>query len=421
MPSKPNISYDEAKKLVLHEDPEVRKELAARDDVSPEILYFLAEDKSAEVRQTVAKNAKAPRQTHSLLARDEDTEVRSGLAEKLSRIAPDLSDDDRDKIRQSTHEALDILARDQISVVRQVLSETLKDVANISPDVIKLLAMDSEIAVAGPVLEYSPVLTDDDLIEIVKSGPTHGGIGAVSRRSGVSEMLADAIVATDDVHGIADLLANETAQIREQTLDDLIDRADTIELWHAPLVNRPALPSGAAIRLARFVADDLLDQLTARDDLDEETLMAVKSMVRRRIDGNPKEGGGEGADIPGVEPPIEVAKRLLAAGRLDAKVLSKALASGDKSLILASLSVLTGLSMAVVDRAFTAHSAKGIVSLVWKAQLPMQLAVQVQQRMAGIAPAEIIEAGQNGEYPFTDDEMNWQISSFTDETDTKIQ
>jgi len=412
-----SISYEEAKKLVSHDDPEVRKKLAARDDVSPEILYFLAEDKSAEVRQNVAKNAKAPRQTHSLLAQDEDADVRCGLAEKLSRVAPDLSDDDRDKIRQSTHDALGILARDQISVVRQILSETLKDVANISPEVIRRLAMDSEIEVAGPVLEYSPVLTDDDLIEIVNSGPTHGGLGAVSRRNDVSELLADAIVATDDVNAIADLLGNDTAQIREQTLDDLIDRADNVDLWHAPLVSRPALPPGAVTRLARFVADDLLDQLTARDDLDEETLNAVKSMVRRRIGAAPGKSSGDDADIPGVEPPIEVAQRLLAAGRLDAKVLSKALASGDKSLILASLSVLTGLALPVIKEVFASHSAKGVVSLVWKAGLPMQLAVQAQQRMAGIAPGEIIEAGQKGEFPFTDDQMNWQISSFSDGID----
>ena len=409
-----NISYDEAKELARHEDPEVRKELAARSDVNPEILYFLAEDSSAEVRRIVAGNTLAPRQTHSLLARDESAEVRTGLAEKLSLLAPDLSDDDRDKIRQSTHEALDILARDQISVVRQILSETLKDVTSVPLDVIKRLAMDSEIAVAGPVLEFSPVLTDEDLIEIVNSGPARGGVNAVSLRKGVSEVLADAIVATDDISAIADLLGNDTAQIREQTLDDLIDRADNVELWHAPLVNRPSLPSGAASRIARFVADDLLDQLTERDDLDEETLEAVKSMVHHRLAANPKGGGGHTTDAPEIESPTAVAERLLAAGRLDAKVLSKALQSGDKALILASLAVLTGLLLTDVNQVFASRSAKAIVSLVWKAGLPMQLAVQVQQRLAGIAPGEIIEPGQKGDYPFTDDEMNWQISSYID-------
>ncbi|HER25813.1 MAG TPA: DUF2336 domain-containing protein, partial [Rhodospirillales bacterium] len=109
----------------------------------------------------------------------------------------------------------------------------------------------------------------------------------------------------------------------------------------------------------------------------------------------------------------DVAQRLLAAGRLDARLLSKALASGDKALILASLSVLTEISSTVIDKVFLSHSAKGIVSLIWCAHLPMQLAVQIQQRMGGISPAEIIEVGKNGEYPFTDDEMKFQISSFT--------
>jgi len=417
MPLNAKISYDEAKQLARHEDPEIRKELAARGDLNPEILYFLAGDASVDVRRTVAVNAQAPRQTHGLLARDENTEVRAGLAEKLSLLAPELSDDDRDKIRQSTHDALNVLARDQISVVRQILSETLKDVTSVPPDVIKRLAMDSEIAVAGPVLEYSPVLTDEDLIEIVNSGPVRGGINAVSLRRGVSEVLADAIVATDDLSAISDLLGNDTAQIREQTLDDLIDRADTIELWHAPLVNRPTLPSGAVARLARFVADDLLDQLAARNELDEETLKAVKSMVRHRVGISPKDGNGHGAGAPEIESPTAVAERLLAAGRLDGKVLSKALQSGDKALMLASLAVLAGLPLADVNQVFASRSAKAIVSLVWKAGLAMQLAVQVQQRLAGIAPGEIIEPGQGGDYPFTDDEMNWQISSYSDKQD----
>ena len=41
------IGYDEAKRLARDGDPAVRAHLAARDDVWPEILYFLAEDDSA--------------------------------------------------------------------------------------------------------------------------------------------------------------------------------------------------------------------------------------------------------------------------------------------------------------------------------------------------------------------------------------
>jgi len=403
------LSYDQARDMAHCSDPEVRRKLAARTDTTSEILYFLATDESPEVRRTVAANAAAPRQTHTLLAQDKNEEVRFGLAEKLARIAPDLSDDERDKLRQSTHESLSLLAKDEISKVRQILSDTLKDVTNAPPDVIKSLAMDSELAIAGPILEFSPVLNDDDLIEIISLGTAKGGVNAISKRQGVGEGVSEAIVATNDEEAIADLLGNDTAQIREQTLDDLIEKADSIELWHAPLVSRPKLSSGAATRLAQFVADSLFEKLTARDDLDDETLEAVKSMVRHRISA---EGQGDGQDFLKIDPPIEVAQRLMAAERLDHNVISKALEVNDYPFVFAALIVRARVDVKVASKIFSSHSAKGVTALVWKAGLSAQVAVMAQQRMAAIAPTDIVNTISSGGYAMSDDEMDWQLSYF---------
>jgi len=414
------LDYEKSRELANHEDVKVRKTLAARQDVEPEILFFLSEDKSPEVRRTVAANAAAPRQTHALLAKDSDADVRYGLAEKLARLAPDLSDDERDLLRHSIHDALDVLARDQMTRVRRILSETLKDVAGAPPEVIKRLAIDSTLEVAGPVLEHSPVLTDEDLIEIIEAGTVKGGLNAISRRQNVTEGVSDAIVFTDDEEAIADLLGNKTAQIREQTLNDLIDRADNFELWHAPLVSRPKLPFGAEVRLARFVADNLLEKLTERDGLDDKTLEAVKSMVRHRlkagdIDGNVPVAGS--LEFLNIDPPIGVVKRLMSAGRLNRNVISKALHSGDYSFVLAALTVRSQLSLAVMREIFSSHSAKGIVAVVWSAGLPMEVAVQVQRRMAGISPKEFLEGKEEGQFPLNEDEMEWQLSYYTERAD----
>ena len=101
----------------------MRVALAKRDDLRPEILYFLAEDAEAEVRRAVAENTAAPGHTDILLARDSDMDVRSNLAVKIATVAPNLSAEERDKVRRSTHGALEMLARDQIKVVRQVLRQ----------------------------------------------------------------------------------------------------------------------------------------------------------------------------------------------------------------------------------------------------------------------------------------------------------
>jgi uncharacterized protein (DUF2336 family) len=422
---KGRITYEDAKALAAHQDPQVRLAVAKRQDVPPEILYYLAEDGAAEVRLAVAHNMAAPRQADVVLARDVDTTVRTGLAGKIARLAPGLSADEKDKIRRSTHEALEILARDQITVVRQVLAEALKDVADAPADIIKILAQDAEIAVAGPILEHSPVLTDEDLLEIIEGGPAQGGLAAISRRAHVSETVADAVVHTDDVDAIADLLSNPSAQIREETLDNLIERSTDVTLWQAPLVGRPKLPAKAATRLAQLLADNLLDVLQQRTDLDAQTLAAVKSVVHQRLgaaEARPAEGAPEPAgpvDFLKIEPPLEMARRLHAAGKLDAKVIAKALQASDHPFVFAALVVRANIDIKTARTIFNEKSAKGVVAMVWKAGLPMKLAVQVQQRLARIAPSDVVMPVMETEYPLGDDEMNWQLEFYANVTAKK--
>ena len=395
------ISYDTAKEMVRDGDPEVRRILATRDDLKPEILYFLAEDSEAAVRLAVANNLTAPRKADVLLAKDEDATVRGDLAGKIARLAPGLSPDEQDKARKATYETLEMLAKDQITRVRGILSEALKDIANAPPDVIKTLAMDTEIEVSGPVLEFSPTLSDDDLLQIIEHGPAAGGLNAISKRAGVSETVADVIVGTDDVSAISDLLSNDSAQIREATLDDLIDRAPDVELWHAPLVGRPNLPNGAEIRLANFLADNLLEVLQERAD---------------RIGGEGADGtadtDGAGQDFLNMDIPIEMLNRLFQARKLDGKVIAKALNAGDYGFVLASLIVRAGLDEAVVKRMFVEKSARGITAAAWKAKLPAKLAAQIQQRMGRIAPSDVLMA-DGEEYSMNNDDLQFQIEFFT--------
>ena len=278
------LDYDKAKELAAHPDAKVRADLADRTDVKAEILYFLAEDADPDVRRRVAANAHAPAQANLLLASDQSDSVRGDLAAKIARVAPGLSAHEQDRLRRVTFEALDVLARDQIPKVRQILAEALKDVAHAPPEVIRRLARDAELVVAGPVLQFSPVLNDEDLLEIVGANPIPGALAAISRRSVVNVRVCDAIAATEDVDAIAILLSNPSAQIREETLDRLADRATNIEAWHKPFVERPQLSAKTATKLARFVAATLLQSLAARQDLEPEAAAAVAAVVARRID-----------------------------------------------------------------------------------------------------------------------------------------
>ncbi len=277
------LDFETAKRLARSPDPATRKRVAADRAMRPELLYYLVNDRSPEVRREVAANGATPRQADVLLVRDADASVREGLADKIARLIPDLPDQQVEQVERSTVEILELLAQDQARTVRQILAEILKDLPNAPRGVITQLARDIELKVAGPVLRDSPILTDDDLLEIILGGPIDGALSAIAERTHVSERIADAIVTSADSAAIGALLANKSAQIREDTLDRILDHAPDYEPWHAPLVRRPRLPPAAVARLARFVADKLLHELSARTDLAPEALQAIAEVVETRL------------------------------------------------------------------------------------------------------------------------------------------
>lgn len=407
IPRKP-LSSEEEKQLARHDDAAVRAKLAARQDARPEILYYLAEDPDPQVRRKIAANASTPAHADLILARDDDEVVRTDLAGKIARLAPGLTANEQEQIRRMTYEVLEILARDQLPRVRRILAETLKDVSDAPPEIIGRLARDTDIEVSGPVLRSSPVLTEDDLLEIIRSCAIAGPLAAISERPNLVERVSDAIVETDDVQAIGIMLANPSAQIREETLDRLIAQAPEIESWHEPLARRPKLSAGAVAKIAGFVGDSLIEVLQARGDLDPKTVDVLKSELSSRLergDGEPK------GDSVG-EPAIARARRLLAEGNLSEECVSQALGAGDRRFVAAALAVLSDLPLGLVEKVGESKSARGVTAVCWKAGLSMRFANQLQIRFAHIAPTAALNPAGGDKFPLTPEEMDWQIEFF---------
>jgi len=426
------ISYDDAKRMAVDKDPAVRLALAVRSDVMPEILFFLADDPSPEVREAIAANAATPQRADILLAKDIDDSVRSRLAGKIAGVLPNLTAEETEKLGKLAYQALDLLARDQVTRVRQVLAEALKDVAHAPPEVINRLARDAEIVVAGPILEYSPVLADEDLLAVVSDGPVRGALAAIARRDRLTGKVADALARTGDVEAVGVLLGNPSAQIREETLDWIAERAPRIESWHGPLVRRTDLPGRIAVRLAQFVADRWLKVLVAREDFDTRVASALKTEVRRRLD---RQSVGPGAAAKktaapvGVQEeddgrpvwkrvraesgsPVDAALSLKQSNNLNALTVLDALTEGDNEFVTAALAIMGEVPHPVAERIVTMQSAKGIVALAWRAKIPERLLGQLQSKLCRIPPDQILKPRKIGAFPLTEDEMAWQLEFF---------
>ncbi|NKB48844.1 MAG: DUF2336 domain-containing protein [Alphaproteobacteria bacterium] len=442
-PGSEQLAYDDQKRLAHDGNFEERRELAQRGDVLPEILYFLASDPDTEVRRNIARNHQAPRHADLLLAKDEQDEVRTDVAGKISEITVNIAGGKQDNVYKLTMEALEVLARDQLVRVRQILAETLKECPKAPVGVMELLALDSEISVAQPVLENSPVLGDEFLLGVISSDAVHGALSAIARRVALGENVADAIVHNGDAEAIAALLGNESVQIREETLDRIVDQASGEPTWHKPLVHRPNLHAEAAMRIAEIVAAPLLADLRERTDLDEDTLGAIKEVVLRRLDSDdfnadsepgvpelaraPEDKFGDTASAaPAVAeqpetdstPNADTQKECVVGKRVQQMYLndelteheiSSALASGGQEFVTYAVALKSKTPVDVVSRAISMRSSKAIVALCWKADLSMRLATRIQMHLAHIPPSDVLRATASDDFPLSKDEMRWQL------------
>jgi len=131
------LSYEESRALAEKGSDKARVDLAGRADLRPEVLYFLAEDPSSEVRRRIAANSLTPRQAYPILARDADEAVRAELAGRVAKLTGEQDLGVQAKTQRYVEDTLELLARDQAVRVRRILSEALKSVAAAPPQVIQ--------------------------------------------------------------------------------------------------------------------------------------------------------------------------------------------------------------------------------------------------------------------------------------------
>jgi uncharacterized protein (DUF2336 family) len=163
------------------------------------------------------------------------------------------------------HDIVRIMAKDVEQTVRRTLSLSLRSAKRLPHDVAVRLAHDVE-AVALPLLAASPVLTDADLIEIVRQGSS-GKQQAIAARDGVSEQVAEALVDQAGETAVARLMGNRTARIAEQTFDTAIQRFASSVAVKASMVHRPNLPVTVAEKLVVIVSERLRSYLVTHHEL----------------------------------------------------------------------------------------------------------------------------------------------------------
>lgn len=403
------LSPDDEQAILRNGSEQQRILLAGRTDVRPEVLYYLAEDKSPSVRRKIAGNTATPIQADEILKSDDNDEVRAELARKIGRIVPGLDTKEQAALRDKSIRVLEELARDQLPKVRAMVAEEIKGADNVPKDIVTQLARDIEDIVCGPILQYSPLLNDDDLREIIAAGISSKALEAIASRVEVSEDVAMDIASTLDVPAVAALLTNTQAQIREDTLNQIISQAETVEDLHRPLSLRPQLSVRAMKRIAGFVASALVYAMMEESDLSEDQAEGLLEKVRERLAGE-RVGDDEEAEL------AKQALNYFERGMLDDAFVVQQIVENRRELLNQCIAVMADLPAATVRQIILSKSGRAVTALCWKAGLAMRTAYEVQTKFALVPTAQLLHAKDGNKYPIKDDELEWHLSYFIDQS-----
>lgn len=402
--SKRQRLYERQKKLMLSPDATERRTIAADREAHPEILFYLAGDQDVKVRRAVAANPATPSQASTALARDGDVDVRLALAARLVELLPNVSQERQSQLYAFAVQALGTLAQDEVLRIRKALSSALKDHAYAPPTVVNQLARDVEREVSEPILRFCAALEDDDLLDILASHPEPWVISAIAGRPTVSTPVSVQIIETKDYPANSILISNSGAKLDPPALQKIIEMSRDYPEWHGQIALRKELSLDLAHQLSGFVSETVLKVLQERSDYDESTRQEIAKIVARRIEYQRQSAPNES--------PAAKVERYVQSNRLTPDVIRDALAWQEKDFIVAALARLAGIHARVAEKMLDTRAAKPIITLCWKARLPMRLAVDLQREFARLAPQDIIYAKGGTDYPLTLEEIKWQLEFF---------
>lgn len=299
------------------------------------------------------------------LLQDPSAATRQRLAEGLARDVD--SDHLSPEARAEAEDILRILARDVEVIVRASLAEILRSSPHLPYDVALKLANDVD-QVAVPVLQFSEVLRDSDLIAIIRSHG-EGKQTAIAHRQSVAEAVAHALVQHGTKNSVLALLENDGADLAASSLNQVIGKYGRNAAIQSRLMHRRKIPTAIAERLVSLYAEELGRGLQRQHDLAEQVACDLILQLRERammdvIGGAPQDDGEAAA----------LARGLHRHGHLTPSLILRTLCMGDTVFLDAALSELSGLPLQNVNRLTHDRGMQGLPAIWKRAELPEELA-----------------------------------------------
>jgi len=237
---------------------------------------------------------------------------------------------------------------------RVELARRLAPIDEAPNEVIRRLAHDDEIAVAGPVLSQSTRLSTADLVDIAaQKGQAH--LLAIAGRSVVEQPVTEVLVNRGDRNVVHRLAGNAGASFSDTGYSQLVRRADTDEHLLEKLGRRIDMPLHHFRELLLKASETVRNRLIAAAGPERQDL------VRRVVD----EISSKVAHQAPAARNFEAAQRLVQAmkqqGRLAESEILAFAHRGQLDEVIAGVAALCGVSCDLVDRLMRSERADALL------------------------------------------------------------
>jgi uncharacterized protein (DUF2336 family) len=281
----------------------------------------------------------------------------------------------------------DVIARlaTQIEVeARIMLAQRLAKVPNAPGNVIRMLAFDDCVDVAGPVLTHSEQLAEAILVENAQT-KSQKHLFAISRRRAIGEPVTDVLVERGD-HAVAISVAgNAGARFSEKGFLGLIKRSAGDDALAEQLGERREIPAHLFLKLLSIASERVRGRLRAShpqagaeiDRVVETVAGRLRSQVKLKAAAAPRDYSVRMQ---------ELGSRYIA-GRLGENDLARYAQDRQFEGAVATLSLLARIPVQLVDRAM--HGERSDVLLVIARAINLKWAtvkLLLQLRAAPLAP-----------------------------------
>jgi uncharacterized protein (DUF2336 family) len=259
---------------------------------------------------------------------------RAHAAHKICRCIDEVELTEEERTHAATIMA--IMAQDAAVLVRRALAVALKNSTKLPRDIANMLARDVE-SIALPVILNSPILTDSDLVEIVRASPPAKQIAVASRET-LSTIVTGAIAEYAVSAAVERALANDNAFFDEQGLETSLDRFAGVSGITAAMVHRNELPVSVTEKLVTMVTGELFDHLVNHHELPPQIAIDLAMGARERATLDIVEQAVRQRDLG------RFVQQLNLNGRLSPSLLMRGLCLGHIEFVEYAMAELAGMS-----------------------------------------------------------------------------